>query len=149
MLPQYMLTSSARWHNVVEQDACCWLAGYAVVVQQVALRSRQYLSNVCLCALLLCTTRCPTARLGQLEQAGQLKIPFTTGVLLGIGEGVGDTEQSLRAIADIATRYGHIQVYAVNTTVTGTSEVLASLILSVQLRTHPTTIKHDLTQYHS
>jgi 2-iminoacetate synthase ThiH len=58
--------------------------------------------------------RCPTARLGQLEQAGQLRIPFTTGVLLGIGESEGDTEQSIRAIADIATRYGHIQVHSVS-----------------------------------
>jgi 2-iminoacetate synthase ThiH len=62
-----------------------------------------------------CVCRCPTARLGQLEQAGQLRIPFTTGVLLGIGESAVDTEQSLRAIADIATRYGHIQVRSVNT----------------------------------
>jgi 2-iminoacetate synthase ThiH len=62
-----------------------------------------------------CVCRCPTARLGQLEQAGQLRIPFTTGVLLGIGESAVDTEQSLRAIADIATRYGHIQVHRMST----------------------------------
>ncbi|KAG5185283.1 radical SAM domain protein, partial [Tribonema minus] len=53
--------------------------------------------------------RDPQARLAQLEQAGRLKVPFTTGVLLGVGEGAGDTEASLRAIADVALRYGHIQ----------------------------------------
>lgn len=55
--------------------------------------------------------RDPRARLQQLAQAGELHIPFTTGVLLGIGEGPNDTETSIRAIADVAQQYGHIQVH--------------------------------------
>ena len=38
--------------------------------------------------------------------AGELGIPFTTGVLLGIGEGDGDTERTLSVIADIHSKYG-------------------------------------------
>ncbi|WP_324475180.1 phosphoribosylaminoimidazolesuccinocarboxamide synthase, partial [Methanospirillum sp.] len=39
----------------------------------------------------------------------RLKIPFTTGLLLGIGETVHDRRQSLSVIADLHLRYGHIQ----------------------------------------
>ena len=41
----------------------------------------------------------PELRLQQLEWAGKLKIPFTTGILLGIGETDFDIEESLIAIA--------------------------------------------------
>jgi len=51
----------------------------------------------------------PTARLQQLRQAGELRIPFTTGVLLGIGESAEDSRDSIRAIAEIAEEFGHIQ----------------------------------------
>ena len=51
----------------------------------------------------------PSARLGMIEDAGKLKIPFTTGLLLGIGETMADREESLLAIRDIHERYGHIQ----------------------------------------
>ncbi len=51
----------------------------------------------------------PQIRLAMLEDAGKLKIPFTTGLLLGIGETVTDREASLEAIADIHRKYGHIQ----------------------------------------
>ena len=51
----------------------------------------------------------PEVRLAMLEDAGRLKIPFTTGLLLGIGETVADREESLVAIRDIHRRYGHIQ----------------------------------------
>ena len=51
----------------------------------------------------------PMARLQQLRQAGELHIPFTTGVLLGIGEGQEDARDSVRAIAEVAAEYGHIQ----------------------------------------
>ena len=44
-----------------------------------------------------------------MEDAGKLKIPFTTGLLLGIGETMADREDSLFAIRDIHHRYGHIQ----------------------------------------
>jgi FO synthase subunit 1 len=51
----------------------------------------------------------PEVRLGMMEDAGKLKIPFTTGLLLGIGETVVDREESLLAIRDLHRRYGHIQ----------------------------------------
>jgi FO synthase subunit 1 len=51
----------------------------------------------------------PQLRLQQLELAGELKIPFTTGLLLGIGETNRDRQESLEAIAKIQQRWGHIQ----------------------------------------
>lgn len=51
----------------------------------------------------------PELRLQQLELAGRLRIPFTTGLLLGIGETEKDRIDSLRAIAKIQKRWGHIQ----------------------------------------
>jgi 7,8-didemethyl-8-hydroxy-5-deazariboflavin synthase len=51
----------------------------------------------------------PKLRLQQLEWAGKLKIPFTTGLLLGIGETQSDIQESLKAIALIQKRWGHIQ----------------------------------------
>jgi len=48
-------------------------------------------------------------RLNHLELAGRLKIPFTTGLLLGIGESRKDRLRSIEAIADIQACYGHIQ----------------------------------------
>lgn len=54
-------------------------------------------------------SKIPAVRLEQLEFAGRLKIPFTTGLLLGIGESPADWVDSLEAIAQIQNRYGHIQ----------------------------------------
>jgi len=51
----------------------------------------------------------PGVRLQQLEMAGELRIPFTTGLLLGIGETPGDREATLAAIAASQSRHGHIQ----------------------------------------
>ena len=51
----------------------------------------------------------PELRLQQLEWAGKLKIPFTTGLLLGIGETILNIEESLKAIASSHRRWGHIQ----------------------------------------
>ncbi len=51
----------------------------------------------------------PAVRLEMMENAGKLKIPFTTGLLLGIGETAADREESLAAIRDLHKRYGHIQ----------------------------------------
>lgn len=51
----------------------------------------------------------PAVRLQQLEWAGQLRIPFTTGLLLGLGEGESDWEEGLGAIATLHNRYYHIQ----------------------------------------
>jgi FO synthase subunit 1 len=51
----------------------------------------------------------PAVRLEMMENAGKLKIPFTTGILLGIGETASDREDSLAAIRNLHKRYGHIQ----------------------------------------
>ena len=51
----------------------------------------------------------PRARLETLRQAGELKIPFTTGLLIGIGETAEERTQALLAIRDLHNRYGHIQ----------------------------------------
>ena len=51
----------------------------------------------------------PAVRLGMIADAGKLKIPFTTGLLLGIGETMKDREESLVAICDLHRQYRHIQ----------------------------------------
>lgn len=54
-------------------------------------------------------SKIPASRLEQIEWAGRLQIPFTTGLLLGIGQSERDWEISLHAIADLHHRWGHIQ----------------------------------------
>jgi 7,8-didemethyl-8-hydroxy-5-deazariboflavin synthase len=54
-------------------------------------------------------SKVPTVRLQQLEWAGKLRIPFTTGLLLGIGETPSDRQETLEAIAFLYNRWGHIQ----------------------------------------
>ena len=54
-------------------------------------------------------TKHPAHRLKTIEAAGRLKIPFTTGILIGIGETPDERTASLEAIADLQRRYGHIQ----------------------------------------
>jgi 7,8-didemethyl-8-hydroxy-5-deazariboflavin synthase len=54
-------------------------------------------------------SKVPALRLQQLEWAGSLRIPFTTGLLLGIGETEPDCLETLNAIANIHRRWGHIQ----------------------------------------
>jgi FO synthase subunit 1 len=51
----------------------------------------------------------PSVRIAMIEDAGRMKIPFTTGILLGIGETMEDREESLLVIRDLHRRYGHIQ----------------------------------------
>ncbi len=51
----------------------------------------------------------PEVRIAMLEDAGRLRIPFTTGLLLGIGETAADREESLELIRDLHRRHGHIQ----------------------------------------
>jgi FO synthase len=51
----------------------------------------------------------PATRLRMHEEAGELKIPFTSGILLGIGENDAERVDTLWAIRDLALRYGHIQ----------------------------------------
>ncbi|MDQ6697313.1 MAG: 7,8-didemethyl-8-hydroxy-5-deazariboflavin synthase CofG, partial [Actinomycetota bacterium] len=51
----------------------------------------------------------PERRLATLEAAGELAIPFTTGILVGIGESREDRVAALEAIADAHRRHGHVQ----------------------------------------
>ena len=51
----------------------------------------------------------PAKRLRVMEDAGRQKIPFTTGILIGIGETLEERVDSLIAIRDLHARYGHIQ----------------------------------------
>jgi FO synthase len=51
----------------------------------------------------------PAVRLASIAAAGEAQIPFTTGVLIGIGETRAERLESLFAIRDLHARYGHIQ----------------------------------------
>jgi 7,8-didemethyl-8-hydroxy-5-deazariboflavin synthase CofG subunit len=51
----------------------------------------------------------PAKRLRTIEDAGKQKVPFTTGLLIGIGESPEDRVDTLLAIRDLHERYGHIQ----------------------------------------
>lgn len=53
--------------------------------------------------------KAPRLRLKTIENAGKLKIPFTTGLLIGIGETVEERAESLLEIRKLHDEYGHIQ----------------------------------------
>lgn len=87
----------------------------------------------------------PAVRLEMIENAGKLSIPFTTGLLLGIGETMEDREESLRAIRDLHRRYGHIQEVIVqnfcpkpgtameSAPMPGTGEICATITLAREI----------------
>lgn len=56
-----------------------------------------------------CPDKVPEVRLAALETAGQLRIPFTTGILIGIGETPEERVDALYAIRELHERYEHIQ----------------------------------------
>src|SRR6202795_2415047 len=51
----------------------------------------------------------PAKRLRTIEEAGKQRVPFTTGLLIGIGESLEDRVDTLLAIRELHRRYGHIQ----------------------------------------
>jgi FO synthase len=51
----------------------------------------------------------PAARLKSIRLAGEAQVPFTTGLLIGIGETRTEQVEALLAIRDLHARYGHIQ----------------------------------------
>jgi FO synthase len=51
----------------------------------------------------------PAVRLRVIEDAGRLSVPFTTGILVGIGETLSERASSLFALRRLAQQYGHIQ----------------------------------------
>ncbi|MGH7888713.1 MAG: 7,8-didemethyl-8-hydroxy-5-deazariboflavin synthase CofG, partial [Candidatus Binatia bacterium] len=74
-------------------------------------------------------------RLRTLELAGELGIPVTTGILVGIGENWQERIDSLLAIRELHSRYGHIQ------------EVIVQNFRAkptIPMRTHPDASKDDM-----
>jgi FO synthase len=53
--------------------------------------------------------KAPTLRLATIAAAGEERVPFTTGILIGIGETRAERLDALRAIRDLAERHGHVQ----------------------------------------
>ncbi|MCY4042366.1 MAG: 7,8-didemethyl-8-hydroxy-5-deazariboflavin synthase CofG [Candidatus Dadabacteria bacterium] len=56
-----------------------------------------------------CADKVPKLRMETMETAGRLRIPWTSGILVGIGETVRERVDSLFALRDMAERHGHIQ----------------------------------------
>jgi FO synthase len=54
-------------------------------------------------------TKHPQRRLETIRTAGELRIPFTSGILVGIGETEQERMQSLQALAQLQREHGHIQ----------------------------------------
>src|SRR5208337_2975605 len=54
-------------------------------------------------------TKHPARRLETIRAAGELRIPFTSGILVGIGETEQERVQSLEALAAVHAEHGHIQ----------------------------------------
>jgi FO synthase len=54
-------------------------------------------------------TKHPARRLETIRAAGELKIPFTSGILVGIGETEEERVESLEALAEVHAEHGHIQ----------------------------------------
>lgn len=69
-------------------------------------------------------SKLPQLRLEQLHWAGELQIPFTTGLLLGIGETPEDWRTSLEAIAAVHQRWGHIQEVILQPHSPGSQQIL-------------------------
>jgi FO synthase len=79
----------------------------------------------------------PAARLRTLELAGELRVPFTTGILIGIGENWQERIDSLIAIRELHERYGHIQ------------EVIVQNFRAkptIPMRAHPDATKDDMVK---
>ena len=53
--------------------------------------------------------KAPRLRLGTIESAGRARVPFTTGILMGIGETREERIEALVAIKELGERYGHVQ----------------------------------------
>ena len=56
-----------------------------------------------------CASKRPSVRIKMIESAGALAVPFTTGILIGIGETRAERIEALLTIKKLHERYGHIQ----------------------------------------
>src|SRR3954462_637552 len=54
-------------------------------------------------------TKRPAQRLATIRAAGELRIPFTTGILVGIGETLDERVAALEALAAVHAEHGHLQ----------------------------------------
>ncbi|HYY20989.1 MAG TPA: 5-amino-6-(D-ribitylamino)uracil--L-tyrosine 4-hydroxyphenyl transferase CofH [Thermoleophilaceae bacterium] len=54
-------------------------------------------------------TKHPERRLATIRAAGELRIPFTSGILVGIGEAPEERIDALRTLAELQREYGHLQ----------------------------------------
>jgi FO synthase len=54
-------------------------------------------------------TKDPALRLATIRAAGELRVPFTSGILVGIGESEGDRIEALQALAAVHAEHGHLQ----------------------------------------
>lgn len=73
-----------------------------------------------------CRGKIPGERIKTIEYAGELKIPFTTGILVGIGESWEDRLNSLHAIKEIHEKFGHIQEVIIQNFIPKTGTKMAS-----------------------
>jgi FO synthase len=60
-----------------------------------------------------CPDKVPTVRVATIRAAGHQRVPFTTGILVGIGETPAEVVDSLFALADLAGEFGHIQEFII------------------------------------
>ena len=77
-------------------------------------------------------SKAPRVRLAQLEQAGRLGVPFTTGLLLGVGEGADDRARALDAISAAHARHGHVQEVILQPHSRGTREQERAALLTAR-----------------
>jgi 2-iminoacetate synthase ThiH len=79
-----------------------------------------------------CPDKLPQARLATVAAAGAARVPFTSGLLVGLGETEQERVDALLALRDLHAQYGHLQVCAFTRTLT-----LAALTLVYQANAHP------------
>ena len=70
-------------------------------------------------------------RIRNLDWAGQLKIPFTTGLLVGIGETREDRRRSISAIARVHEKYGHVQEIIIQSYIPNSKSRLRKRTISI------------------
>jgi FO synthase len=60
-----------------------------------------------------CPDKVPAVRVETISEAGRQKVPFTSGILVGIGETPSEIVDSLFALADLQREFGHIQEFII------------------------------------
>ncbi len=60
-----------------------------------------------------CPDKIPAVRVETIRDAGRLNVPFTSGILVGIGENIGEIVDSLFALGDLQRERGHIQEFII------------------------------------